>query len=124
MLILPGGNALSDFRINKLVTSLQTHVAEITGITTRYVHYVQFKDEQADAARAKLETILGYGTPAKDVSNPDSQLIVIPRPGTISPWSSKATDILHNSGLLNVERVERGLTYLFEITNGNALEQN
>ncbi|MEQ8427648.1 MAG: phosphoribosylformylglycinamidine synthase [Gammaproteobacteria bacterium] len=124
MLILPGGNALSDFRINKLVTSLQSRVAEISGITTRYVHYVQLRDDLSESGHAQLETILGYGAPAKDAGNPVGQLIVIPRPGTISPWSSKATDILHNSGLLSVERVERGLTYFLETADDKPLEQN
>ncbi|HAD08151.1 MAG TPA: hypothetical protein DCF62_01600, partial [Porticoccaceae bacterium] len=39
------------------------------------------------------------------------QRLVIPRPGTISPWSSKATDIIHNVGLSGVRRIERGIVY-------------
>mgnify|MGYP002227811336 CR=1 FL=1 len=37
-----------------------------------------------------------------------------PRPGTISPWSSKATDIAHNCGLQQVNRLERGMAYYIE----------
>ena len=41
---------------------------------------------------------------------------MIPRVGTISSWSSKATDIAHNCGLNEVERIERGLAYYFELS--------
>ena len=39
---------------------------------------------------------------------------MIPRPGTISPWSSKATDIAHNSGLKDVLRIERGIAFFVQ----------
>ncbi len=45
-------------------------------------------------------------------------LIVVPRPGTISPWSSKATDIMHNCGLDKVRRVERGIVYTCALPDG------
>ncbi|MBR9805343.1 phosphoribosylformylglycinamidine synthase, partial [bacterium] len=38
---------------------------------------------------------------------------VIPRIVTISPWSSKASDIAHNCGLKGIERIERGIRYRF-----------
>ncbi|MDC3105729.1 phosphoribosylformylglycinamidine synthase, partial [Gammaproteobacteria bacterium] len=40
--------------------------------------------------------------------------LVVPRLGTISPWSSKATDIAHNCGLLKIKRIERGVAYFIE----------
>ncbi len=52
-----------------------------------------------------------YG-PVRDQETPDGlDIIVLPRLGTISPWSSKATDIAHNCGLAAVSRIERGVTY-------------
>src|SRR5690606_16705653 len=39
------------------------------------------------------------------------RLLAVPRPGTISPWSSKATDIARACGLDAVERIERGTWY-------------
>lgn len=38
---------------------------------------------------------------------------VVPRLGTISPWSTKATDIFHRCGLNNVRRIERGVGWCF-----------
>ena len=42
------------------------------------------------------------------------RLLVTPRVGTESPWSSKATDILHVCGLKAVTRVERGTVYFVD----------
>ena len=55
-----------------------------------------------------------YGPMAQAVFASGQLLLVVPRPGTISPWSSKATDIAHNCGLENVLRVERGTAYYIE----------
>src|SRR5690606_6404504 len=58
-----------------------------------------------------LEKLLTYG-PRRATADLDGQtLIVAPRPGTISPWSSKATDITHICGLANLKRVERVIAY-------------
>ncbi|MEL0066843.1 MAG: phosphoribosylformylglycinamidine synthase, partial [Gammaproteobacteria bacterium] len=47
----------------------------------------------------------------EDTTESDDLLLVVPRPGTISPWSSKATDIAHNCGLNKIKRMERGTAY-------------
>src|SRR5690606_15713922 len=61
-----------------------------------------------------LDKLLTYG-PAIASHEPRGQmLLVTPRPGTISPWSSKATDIAHNCGLSQVKRLERGIAYYIE----------
>src|SRR3546814_11992787 len=59
----------------------------------------------------RLAKTLDYGTPAEHPSADDSQVLVTPRFCTISPWSSKATDILRNSGLARLRRIERGVAY-------------
>ena len=41
-------------------------------------------------------------------------LLVVPRFGTVSPWSSKATDIAHVCGLADVVRIERGVAYFVQ----------
>ena len=70
-----------------------------------------------DQARAVLERLLDYGSRsggARDAGAAGSEghlFLVVPRIGTQSPWSSKATDIAHNCGLAQVTRIERGIAY-------------
>ncbi len=121
MLILPGGNALSDFRISKLIGSINDRGVDISAVICTYVHFASVSDDLTDTQHAQLEQLLSYGEAAKSTAGTTSRLIVIPRPGTISPWSSKATDILHNSGLTTVERVERGMIFEFVKRDGNSI---
>src|SRR3984885_5114979 len=61
---------------------------------------------------------LGGGSPPPAPAQPAAgsvQLLVVPRPGTISPWSSKATDIAQVCGLSAVRRIERGILYTLEL---------
>ncbi len=52
-------------------------------------------------------------TPYQEPSHPLAGLIIVPRIGTQSSWSSKATDIVHNAGLKQIERIEKGVFYHF-----------
>jgi phosphoribosylformylglycinamidine synthase len=59
-----------------------------------------------------LERLLDYGAPAgESIGEP---VLVVPRLGTVSPWSSKATDIARNCGLARVRRIERGTLFHIE----------
>src|SRR5690606_38190891 len=65
-----------------------------------------------------LKRLLHYGPAAESAGaekpggkSGDHEIIVVPRPGTISPWSSKATDIARNCGLDAIRRIERGIVY-------------
>ena len=116
MLILPGSVALSNFRRNKLLTALQALVPTLIAIQASYIHFVRSTRELTESEQTQLTSILDYGE-EQSVGLPTGLLfLVTPRPGTISPWSSKATDIVHNCGLTVVERVERGLAYTLETT--------
>jgi len=108
MEILFGGPALSTFRTERLLTAL-ADVSGVTAVQTRYVYLVHTTGDLTDSERALLPQLLreGEGAPSPIAAN----AVVVPRPGTVSPWSSKATDILHNCGLEAVERVERGVAY-------------
>ncbi|MFB0999465.1 MAG: phosphoribosylformylglycinamidine synthase, partial [Colwellia sp.] len=65
----------------------------------------------------------GYG-PSIEEHEPVGQLLLVtPRPGTISPWSSKSTDIAHNCGLAKVTRLERGIAYYITSDDLNAEQQ-
>ena len=121
MLILHGCNALSDFRVNKLLPALQSCIPEITSIQTHFIHFADTNAELDEKEQAQLDALLDYGSPTDSTDNNSAKLIVIPRPGTISPWSSKATDIIHNSGLEKIRRIERGKVYLFELSGSDSL---
>jgi phosphoribosylformylglycinamidine synthase len=122
MLILPGCNALSDFRVNKLLSALQLCVPEIISVQSHYIHFAKTTSELDINERKQLDALLDYGSNTHRIETESTRLIVIPRPGTISPWSSKATDIVHNSGLDKIKRIERGSVFSFQINEPNALK--
>ncbi len=114
LLQLPGPCALPAFRRAKLLQELRPALPEISGITARYVHYLECRRSLTPRERQRLERLLAYGPCAEPASG--EHFWVLPRPGTISPWSSKATDILHICGLEVVERIERGIEYCITST--------
>jgi phosphoribosylformylglycinamidine synthase len=112
MLQLPGAPALSSFRIAKLLRVLRARESGITGLDSRFVHFADVDRALTDGESAILQRLLTYG-PRMEESGDESGavVIVVPRDGTISPWSSKATDIAHVCGLSAVRRIERGIAY-------------
>ncbi|WP_241569646.1 phosphoribosylformylglycinamidine synthase [Rosenbergiella collisarenosi] len=114
MEILRGSPALSAFRINKLVTTFQDLQLPIRSLYAEYVHFADVTQPLTDTQTARLEKLLRYG-PSLTEHTPQGQLLLVtPRPGTISPWSSKATDIAHNCELSVVKRLERGLAFYID----------
>lgn len=111
MLILSGSVALSDFRRAKLLNALQTVVPSVTAVQAEYVHFVRTRCELGADEYARLQALLTYEEVQGDHNVRGTLFLVTPRTGTISPWSSKATDIAHNCGLNTVERIERGIAY-------------
>ncbi|MER2493547.1 phosphoribosylformylglycinamidine synthase [Catenovulum sediminis] len=114
MEILRGAPALSDFRINKLLASCEQLNLAIDSIYAEYMHFVDVSAELSSDEQVKLARLLKYG-PTIEEHEPKGQLLLVtPRPGTISPWASKATDIAQNCGLTQVNRIERGIAYYVE----------
>src|SRR6185436_3806092 len=90
-----GARALSDFRLAKLVQELKVAQPAIAGVTAEFWHFVEAEAALGAQEKALLERLLRYGTLPED--KPAGELfVVVPRLGTISPWSSKATDIARN----------------------------
>jgi phosphoribosylformylglycinamidine synthase len=117
MLHLRGGPALSDVRLQKLLLQMQTQVPSLTAIHAEFLHIAELDDALTAHEQQVLGQLLSYG-PDTPASKPlGITLVVVPRPGTISPWSSKASDIVHNCGLEKVQRVERGIVYTLEVGN-------
>ena len=108
---LRGAPALSVFRRDKLLVRLQASVPAVTGLYAEFMHFAELDAELDDSQQAVLERLLRYG-PSVPVEEPAGKLLlVVPRFGTISPWSSKATDIARNCGLGMIRRLERGIAY-------------
>jgi phosphoribosylformylglycinamidine synthase len=120
MLILPGSNALSAFRSQRLLTQLQNAVPAVAAVQARYVHFIDASATLSDDDTKRLNGLLTYGEPAhaENASGHVEEFIVIPRFGTISPWASKATDIVHNCGMVHIKRVERGIIFRVELKSG------
>jgi phosphoribosylformylglycinamidine synthase len=115
MLHLRGAPALSTFRTQKLVDVLVSKVPSVRGLYAEYVHFVDMHGELDAAPRRVLEQLLRYGPAMAEGRAQGELVLVVPRPGTISPWSSKATDIAHNAGLTSVRRIERGVAYYVDV---------
>ncbi|MGL5390505.1 MAG: phosphoribosylformylglycinamidine synthase, partial [Shewanella sp.] len=114
MEIIRGAPALSTFRVQKLMEACDNAALPVRQIYAEYVHLADLSELLDNNEREQLEKILTYG-PAIEAHIPQGSLLfVTPRPGTISPWSSKATDIAHNCGLGKVTRLERGIAYYVE----------
>ena len=108
--LLPGPTALSAFRIQKLLEELATAGVTVRSLDTQFVHFVDLTETLDEAQETVLLGLLRYGS---DAEQRDSLLsegtirLVVPRSGTISPWSSKSTDIARICGLSSVNRIER-----------------
>jgi phosphoribosylformylglycinamidine synthase len=111
MLVIPGSRALSDFRQDKLIARVRLVAPAVQRIEARFVHFVDLAEALGEQELAVLRRLLTYGPPVSEQDAPGVLALVVPRPGTISPWSSKATDIAHNCGLGRVRRIERGVAY-------------
>lgn len=112
MLILRGAPALSSFRSQKLLSTLQARVPGVAGVSSEFVHFVKVAEPLTNDQSNVLKQLLTYG-PKVDAQadNQGTLFLVVPRLGTISPWASKATDIAKNTGLTQVQRIERGVAY-------------
>ncbi|HSQ43006.1 MAG TPA: phosphoribosylformylglycinamidine synthase [Fibrobacteraceae bacterium] len=111
MLILQGSPALSDFRLQKLLTDFQTAGLPVEGLSCEFLHLIDLEGQISTGDRQVLEKLLTYGPQREARAIRGESFIVAPRPGTISPWSSKATDIAHICGLPAIRRIERAVSY-------------
>ncbi|MDJ0805474.1 MAG: phosphoribosylformylglycinamidine synthase [Gammaproteobacteria bacterium] len=111
MLILRGAPALSDFRLRKLTQRLESELDRAVSLYAEYMHFTELGQSLGEQEQVVLERLLRYGPQLTRQDPVGLLLLVVPRPGTVSPWSSKATDIAHHCGLKNIERLERGIAY-------------
>ncbi len=117
MLKILGTSSLSDYRLNQLLANLKELDTSIHTVSARFVHFIDSDKELTEQEAEMLNRLLSYG-----YANPEAELqgeifLVVPRPGTISPWSSKATEIAERCGLTSVKRIERGVEYVVECSH-------
>lgn len=115
MQLLMGGTALSDFRLANLLARLGLAGDIAPAPLAVHGYCLVLADELDAAGEARLAGLLGLDdtpAPLSQAALAAGGFIVGPRPGTISPWSSKATDILRNCGLTTVQRIERVTCWL------------
>lgn len=113
MLVLFGKPALSSHRQAQLETALFDATQTKVQISARAVYFIDFTAPLSVREREVLQDLL-QAELASDVGTPQDALVVVPRIGTISAWSSKTTALVHGCGIEHVRRVERGTVYTFE----------
>ncbi|KAK4689847.1 phosphoribosylformylglycinamidine synthase, partial [Tremellales sp. Uapishka_1] len=136
MLVLPGSSAVTPTRRATLLKILQAHLPELISLDAVHLHLVNPTTPESEAILSKddspergvLNALLAYGDDEKlddtksfiasgfaDDGGNTLAIYILPRPGTISPWSSKATDIAKICRLgEHVVRLERGTLYLLQ----------
>ncbi|MCC7091830.1 MAG: phosphoribosylformylglycinamidine synthase [Nitrosomonas sp.] len=114
MLQFCGGRALSPFRLEKLFKEINHLNLPVSRIAAEYWHFCAVTRTLHQAELDILRQILSETPTQQNSQQSGTFFLVLPRPGTISPWSTKATDIAHHCGLSAVERIERGIGYFIE----------
>lgn len=126
MLTLHGSPALSSFRCSKLAKALELELGLPVSISADWVYFIEADGAVTPEEQQKLESLLldNDGTSATGpIAAAGNVVYVIPRLGTTSPWSSKATDICQVCGLSRVRRVERGMKVALSAARALAPEE-
>ncbi|GMQ99352.1 MAG: phosphoribosylformylglycinamidine synthase [Zetaproteobacteria bacterium] len=122
LIILRGGPALSVFRKQKLVDMLPGQGIPVSGMEAAFVHVAEVNAAWSENDTNRLAEILGTPPQTFEAKASDGLFLVTPRIGTISPWSSKATDIARLCGLNALLRLERIVAYSFSGMNPDTSE--
>ena len=121
---IAGGPAYSEFRKEKLLGKLQTINKLIKDIHSEYIHIAWCEKKITENDKTTLEKILHYGPQSQILKFKDNAIITMPRPGTISPWASRATDIANHCGLDDIKRIERAVAVYVELKNKSLLSSS
>ncbi|MEE9398129.1 MAG: phosphoribosylformylglycinamidine synthase [Methylococcales bacterium] len=124
ILRFPGPPALSLFKVQSLLLDLQRITVDICQVTAEYIHFVEVDGGFSPQDTEIIQRLLHYGPRYPDSETVGEQFFTLPRPGTISPWSSRATEIVGRCGLDSVERIERGTLYRLDTHSKRPLENS
>ncbi len=128
MYIFYGGPALSEFRLAQTLATIRRTLPDIERINCQRLYFVDTRCLLRPDSIHRLATILRAGyhehgdTPPPPAPQRCQLMLVVPRLGTISPWSSKATNILHNAGMDKIRRIEQGIAWTMTGADSDALE--
>ena len=114
-----GASALSEFRRGRLLRQIRQREPDAQQVRADRVYFVETTTSLTPLHVERLESMLQAGLLDASI---EGVLLVAPRPGTISPWSSKATDIARNCGLDSVRRIERGVAWSVSNAAGTPLD--
>jgi phosphoribosylformylglycinamidine synthase len=118
---LRGSTAHSRFRLDKLLANVRSSVPRVSHLYAEFWHFVWSEGELRADDHDVLRQILTYGPRSVEESPEGELFLVVPRPGTISPWSSRATDIARHCGVEGISRLERGIAYYVKTQDGTSL---
>ncbi len=124
LVTLSGPRALSEFRVTRELARFQAQQIPVIHLEANFFHCAEVAETWDEEKHQRLKELLTYGSKERDGHSglhrePELKLWVVPRLGTISPWSSKATEIARRCGLSEVNRIERGV--LIQVWAGRAL---
>ncbi|MHB8253425.1 MAG: phosphoribosylformylglycinamidine synthase [Acidiferrobacter sp.] len=105
-----GPNALAVFRAERMLRRLSV-IAPVLAVYAQYRHFAKSDHPLSQEEDRVLMSLLDYGAPALNLAGACEEFLVVPRLGTISEWSSKATDIARRCGLTGLTRLERGVLW-------------
>src|SRR4051812_20054264 len=111
MLFVPGSPAFSAARLHKRLQRVRQHNPAVSEMAANHVHFVDVMSGLDAGELQILRRLLHYGPRGERRVLDGDDFLVVPRIGTTSPWSSKATDIARICGLEKVRRIERGINY-------------
>ena len=108
-----GINALGAFKAKSLQVKLTQAQPGLSLLGAEYIHFTDLNADLDEDKSVQLTQLLSYEEPL-NIDDAISSIIIIPRLGTISPWSSKATDIMHLCDITQINRIERAVVYHFD----------
>ena len=116
MIVKEGPASHSPFKLESLLRRLLSIDQNITGLGARFIHFIDSKNDLGEEQDRILDSILEYGPNWPFGADEGFKIFTLPRFGTTSPWSSKATDIAKVCGLSSIERIERGVVFSLALT--------
>ena len=111
MIVKEGPASHSPFKLESLLRRLQSIDQNIDDLGARFIHLIDSKNDPDEEQDRILDSILEYGPDWPFGTDEGYKVFTLPRFGTTSPWSSKATDIAKVCGLTSIEKIERGVVF-------------